>query len=583
MNDLEDSPMGNVQDESLKRYDRLFVFMQGLAIVVLTLLVYQPAMQAGFVWDDDRHFVANPYMSGQGGLANIWLKHDFYYPLTSTTWWLARRLWGLNPVGYHLLNILLHALNAVLLWRLLRRLAVPGAWLAGTVFALHPVNVQSVAWATELKNCQSGLFYLLALLAWTRLTEKGARLRAWYVAALVAFAAALLSKTSTVTLPFALVFMDLWRRRPLDRRAAARWAPFFALAALAALLTLAGHRPMVRGEEWYLSALQRLALSARCVWFYLGKLAWPLDLSFVYPRWRIDVLSEAAWLPLLGLILLAITLMGLWWRGGRPALLTLGYFVASLLPVLNFFRMYYARYAYAADHWQYLAGMGAIAWAVGAATWLARRRLSERTRLLAEMIAGVALLSLLGGLTWRQAGIYQDSETLWLDVIAHHPDAAIAYNNLSIHYFDQNNLPMAEATLREGLQRNPGNPELATILAGVLIHQRRWVEARSLLDGALDAMPGDPEILNNLGLVHAALGRIDQAVGEFRRAIERDPRSIEIYNNLVKTLLEAGRRREALEAIDEGLRALPAHPLLLHLRDVARATPAASPPRSTKH
>jgi Tfp pilus assembly protein PilF len=537
-------------------------------LVAMILIVYVPAYRAGFVWDDDHHFTANPWMTAPGGLAAIWTGHEFYYPLTSTVWWAMRRLFDLNPLAYHLLNVLLHALNGALLWRLLRRLAVPGAWLAAAVWALHPVNVQSVAWATELKNCLSGTFYLMALLAWI-CSDAGPRRHGWYGAALIAFVAALLSKTSTVTLPFALVCIEFWRRQPLTRFNAARVAPFFALAAAAGLWTLGGHKEMVAGPEWDLTAAERLALAGRCVWFYLGKLILPSDLSFVYPKWNVATAGPAAWLPLAGLIVLTGALAALW-RGGKAgakaAPIALAYFVLSLLPILNFFRMYYARYTFVADHWQYLASMGAVAWGVGSAAWLARRRMEEATVKRFGALAGGALLLTLGGLTARQAQTYRDNETLWLTVIDRNPTASIAYNNLGIEYLDRGDLAMAESTLRVGLTHHPDDPELATILASALIGRQRWNEAEALLRMAELSLPDDAEILNNLGLVAAGRGRADDAVTLFRRALAREPEMVEGYYNLAATLLRAGRNAEAREAVAEGLRRLPGNPILLGLR-----------------
>jgi tetratricopeptide (TPR) repeat protein len=484
----------------------------------------------------------------------------------------------LQPLPYHLLNVLLHAFNAILLWRLLRRLNTPAAWAAAAVWALHPVTVQSVAWATELKNCQSGLFYLLALLAWTR-SGQNKKSWGWYGAALAAFAAALLSKTATVTLPFALIAIDLWQRRPFDARAVARWTPFFALAALAGIWTLGGHRDLVAGAEWDLPPGERLALAGRCVWFYLAKLAWPFDLSFVYTRWDATAIGAGAWLPLVGVAALAGAAAWRWRRGDRATPAALIYFVGALLPVLNFFRMYYARYSYVADHWQYLASMGAVAWAVGGAAWLAARGRDARAIEKIGLIATALALLFLGSLTWRQARVYRDNETLWLDVLAHNPAASVAYNNLGIHYYEQGDAAMAEGTLRAGLEIDPGDPELATILGGVLIGQRRWAEALEWLRVADRALPDDAEIANNMGLAEAGLGRPDAAVAHFRRALALEPRMIEAVNNLVKTLLENGRRAEAVAAVEKALRVLPGHPLLLQLRQAVEAAPESTTTR----
>jgi protein O-mannosyl-transferase len=132
-----------------------------LLLVVAVLIAYLPALQGGYIWDDNRYVTENPILPQPDGLAAIWTDPGAtiqYYPMVFTTFWLEYRLWGLNPLGYHATNILLHALSALLLWAILRRLAVPGAWLAAALFALHPVHVESVAWVTERKNVLSGLF-----------------------------------------------------------------------------------------------------------------------------------------------------------------------------------------------------------------------------------------------------------------------------------------------------------------------------------------------------------------------------------------------------------------------------------------
>lgn len=529
-----------------------------LLILALTFLAYLPALRGAFLWDDDKHFSENPHMTRPGGLAGVWTERIMYYPLTSTTFWVARRAWGLNPVPYHLLNVALHGANALLLWLLLRRLRVRGAWLAGALFALHPVNVQSVAWMTELKNVQSGLFYLLALHAWVASRERGGKLP--YAAALFSFALALLSKTSTVTLPLALIVIQLWRREPLNRRSALALGPFFALSGLAGLMTVTLHNPMVDGPEWGETFPERVILAARGVWFYLSKLFVPLNLSFVYPRWEIDARRLADWLWVPGLILLlGAPLLCRSRAWSRPTALALACYVASLLPVLNFFRMYYTRYSYAADHWQYLAAMGGVAWIAGGADWLAAH---SRLRPRQALLLVIALLAALGGLTWRQAHIYRNPVTLWNDVIKKNPHGAIAYHNLGCHFLAQGQNAIAERVLAAGLQFNPDDPELLTVHGAALVALNRPQESLSALERAFARTPGDPDLLNNLGSALSQLGRTDEAALRFREALKRKPDLVQAWYNLGQTLLAAGRRDEARAAAREGLRANPGDPNL---------------------
>ncbi|HZL99467.1 MAG TPA: O-GlcNAc transferase, partial [Planctomycetota bacterium] len=184
-------------------------WLQGLALFLLTLAAYAPAARCGYVFDDDVFLTDNPLIHAADGLRGFWFSTapSDYFPLTSTTLWLEWRLWGADPAGYHVVNVLLHAAGSVLLWRVLLRLRVPGAWIGAALFALHPVCVQSVAWITQRKNTLPLALSLLSLLAWLRSEDAppGRRRPAAYAASLLAFLLALLSKTSVVTLPLVLL------------------------------------------------------------------------------------------------------------------------------------------------------------------------------------------------------------------------------------------------------------------------------------------------------------------------------------------------------------------------------------------
>ncbi|MGA2138669.1 MAG: glycosyltransferase family 39 protein, partial [Verrucomicrobiia bacterium] len=374
-------------------------------LVLITLLTYQPAWRAGFIWDDDDHLTANRAMTAPRGLQMIWssLAVSRYYPLTLTSFWVQRRLWGLNPMPYHLVNIALHAVNGVLLFSLLRRLRVPAAWLAAIVWVLHPVNVESVAWITELKNTQSAAFFFLALLCFLRF-EAGAG-RRWYALALLWGLAAMLSKPSTVVLPLVLLLCVGWQRRRWRWLDMVRIAPFFGLAlGTSALTIIEQHGHIVRDgmADWQLGVAKRLIIASKAVWFYAAKLLWPVKLAFVYPRWEVQADSFPSWLPLAGLVAVG---MVMWvWRGQRRVqamLFGVGFFVAALLPVLGFFDVYYFRYSYVADHFQYLACIGLISLAVSAGTAICERA-GQWGRNLGTLAAAIVLL-ILGVCTCERA------------------------------------------------------------------------------------------------------------------------------------------------------------------------------------
>jgi tetratricopeptide (TPR) repeat protein len=462
--------------------------MRGLicALVALTVIVYAPALRNGFIWDDDDHLTQNSAVASPDGLRQIWssLTTSRYYPLTLSVFWLERQAWGLNPMPYHAVNILLHTTSVVLLFLLLRRLKIPGAWIAAALWAVHPVNVESVAWITEMKNTLSGVFFLLTLLSYLRYDEE--KRKGWYALALVAFAAALLSKPSTVPLPAVLLLYSWWRH--------GRWwrldvLPFIALAIGMAALTVAEQSLTVRLEasgEWHLPLVQRFLVAGKAFWFYLGKLVWPARLSFVYPRWE----TGSGWLLLLAAVAVGIVAFKKRWLG-------LGYFVVMLAPVLGFVNVYYFRYSFVADHFCYLASIGPLA--------LAAVRLPRS-------LAGVVLVGF-GLLSWQRVAVFRDDTTLWRDTLAKNPDSTLAHNNLG------------------NIERRAG----------------RFVEAEQHYREALRLSPDYTQVHNNLGTVLADLGQRAEAEQEFETALRLRPHYADAHENLVRLLSEQGRDGEAIE------------------------------------
>ena len=293
-----------------------------------------------------------------------------YWPLTYTTFWLEHKIWGLEPAGYHVVNVLLHLLNSLLVWRLLLRLAVPGAWVAAAVFVVHPVHVESVAWIIERKDVLSGLFYLAAVLVWLRFLQQP---RPWrYGLALLLFATGLLSKSIVVTLPAALLIMSSGGRRTASRRgicSAWRHSSWWRCSSRQST------SPQFSSMHSLLnySLPERMLVASRALWFYAGKLAWPTDLAVIYPQWDISLGDPWAWLYLAGATALAATLWFMRHRVGRGPLAGALFFAVTLSPVLGFVNHGYMKYSFVADRFQYLAGIGVIAVLIGAAVHGASR------------------------------------------------------------------------------------------------------------------------------------------------------------------------------------------------------------------
>ena len=319
-----------------------------------------------------------------------------YYPLVHTVFWVEHRLWGEAPLGYHLLNVLLHFCSALLLARVLRQLELPGAWLAAALFALHPVQVESVAWITELKNTLSGLCCLASALAYLRFDRE--RKRLFYLLSLGLFTAGLFAKTVIATMPAALLLLFMWRRKKLRwKEEVAPLAPFFIAGIGLGLLTAWVERTQViltAASASHLSFMQRCLLPGRALWFYLAKLIWPHPLIFIYPRWEV---SGAVWWQFLFPAAALALAAALWrWRrrlGGGP-LVALLFFAGTLFPALGFFDVYPFRYSFVADHFQYLACIGPLALA-GAGLERGLGRLTKQVPVLRAVFCA-ALLTALG-------------------------------------------------------------------------------------------------------------------------------------------------------------------------------------------
>jgi len=538
-----------------------------LGFLVLAFLAYEPAWHAGFIWDDDDHVTANPAMTASHGLRMIWssIPVSRYYPLTLTSFWVQRRLWGLDPMPYHLVNIALHAANAVLVFYILRRLRVPGALLAALVWLLHPVNVESVAWITELKNTQSGLFFFLAVLCYLRFDvaerrPSGRSWEGWYALALLCGAAAMLSKPSTVVLPLALLLCVWWERGQRGRwrwADLARTAPFFMLALGTSLLAVVEQR-------WQILRMgpttarpggaQRLVIAGKAVWFYAAKLVWPASLAFVYPRWNPEATFPVGWTPLIGLIVVGIVLARFARRqtACRAAAYGLGFFVAALLPVLGFFDIFYFRYSFVADHFQYLASVGVIALAASAATTISLQWGRDW-----RMIASCVAIVVLGGLTWKQATIYHDEETLWSDTLSKNPHCWMADHNLGNLFFQRGDLPDAVAHWEHALQTDPSLADVGNNLGTAFYKLGRVDEAIRCWEQVLRLDPGYFGAHVNLGAALVQQGRAVEGIGDLEVAARIDTNSVEVRLSLAAALVHEKRGQEAIPHLEEALRLRP--------------------------
>jgi protein O-mannosyl-transferase len=528
---------------------RAFVF--ALVLAVVTIFAYRPAWNGGFLWDDDVYITNNELLTAPDGLRRIWFSLDSpsqYFPLVYTTFRVEHAIWGLDPTGYHWVNLLLHVANALLVWLVLARLKVPGAWLAGAIFALHPVQVESVAWITERKNVLMGFFFLLALLAWIAFVD-GRTKRPWlfYGLALILYLLALSAKTTACTLPAAL-FLILWLQRPPIRwKRVFQIIPFLVLGIAMGMLAMwweRYHQGTSRAVFTFLSPIERVLVASRAVWFYLSKLIWPSNLTFIYPRWDIAPthLLNYAWL-LAGVIACgALYFLRRYW--GRSVEVAAGFFVVTLSPVLGFIMLYTFRYTFVADHYQYLACIGPIALASAGLANLADTFKNGRALILSTALCVVAVLATL---TWRQAAMYGDIDTLWRTTLARNSGCWMAHNNLGMVLFEKGQLDEAIRHYRRTLEMQPDFWDADYNLGTALLGKGQVDEAIFYCDKAVRMQPNDPDA--HVAFANALLQkkRTDDAIAHYQKAVAIRPDYFFARYGLGHALLEKGKLDAAIE------------------------------------
>ncbi|MFG0265690.1 MAG: tetratricopeptide repeat protein [Rhodopirellula sp. JB055] len=557
------------------------------ALCSLTIIAYLPAIQGGFIWDDDDYVTENPTLHTFEGLVAIWTDSSAtpqYYPIVHSSFWIENHLWGLNPMGYHLVNVLAHCINALLLWRVLSRVSVPGAYVAALLFAVHPMHVESVAWITERKNVLSGMFTLLTILCWLRFwdftqpetaDESTLKHRRWYALALLCFIAALLSKTVASTLPAALLVMIWWKRGRVRIKDFMVLLPFFVIGIGMGLLTVWLEKVQVdaSGIDWELSLWQRVLIAGRALWFYAGKLVWPAELIFTYPRWEIDVTSWWQNAFPIAAVAVMITLFVTRGRLGRGPIAAVCLYAGTLFPALGFFDVYPMRFSFVADHFAYMGSVPLIALVVGVvATWLRPKNPDEEEYGLGRhlpklMAAGAALL--LATVSFSQATIYSGLEVLWRDTLDKNPNSFMAHNNLGALLNRRGDYLEAETHLRRSLEIKPTFVDSVINLAQARQNLGDLEEALSLYTRATELAPGLAEAHNGLGATQGMMGNFEASEKSLNRAIEVDPNYANSYGNLATLRSAQGRHEEAVELFQTAVQLDPER--MEHRTNLARA------------
>jgi len=516
---------------------KLISLLGCVVIAGACFVAYSPAIKGPFLWDDSKYVVNNSLLSAPDGLWRIWFSTDVpsqYFPLVYTTFRFEYQLWGLNPIGYHVDNIALHVISSLLLWLILRRLSVPAAFVAAAVFALHPVNVESVAWITERKNTLMLVFSLLSALFFVEFALRNQTTRravVFYVLSLLCFALSLFSKTTACILPIVLILILWLKEIPLNTKRLFQVAPYFVMGLAMGLVTMwwEYHHQGVDVVDLGLSPLQRVLIATRAIWFYAAKIFWPVNLAFSYPRWKIDPADPSQYVWLVACILTAGGLFGWRKRLGRGVITAVLFFIVALFPMLGFFQLYTFVYTWVADHYAYMATIGLIT-LVAAVGYRLIARLGKSGKVLGP-VAGAVLLLTVANLTWRQARLYAEPEIIWRDTLQKNPDSWLAHNNLGLILLTQNK------------------------------HEEAIFHVTRSLELAQDTAVNHPHDIAaahfNLALAYRGLQKYDEAIRHLQEALAIDPNDSEAHYGLADVLESQGRLGEAVTQYNQTLRIAP--------------------------
>lgn len=581
-------------------------------IVLLSLVVYSPSWPGEYIWDDDSWLTFNAQIrKGWSGLWTIWtepMATPHYYPLIFTGFWIEHKLWGFWPIGYRVVNTLLQAGAAIALWPVLRRLGLRWGWVAALLFAIHPVQVESVAWVTERKNVLSALFFFLSILMYLRFERIGEpsateRRRSWkpYAWAMVFFICSLLSKPVTCVLPAVLIVLFWWKRSRVRWRDLWPTIPFFAVGlAIAGFAVLNEHGKVgTSGPAWDFSLSQRIVIAGRAVWFYLGKLIYPYPLVLVYPRWWGYKLPSATVIPVVDYLYpvgVAAALGVLWglkrWIGKGPAA-AWTCFIIILSPGLGFVNFYTMLYTYVADHYQHLACVAMLAllaetggilltWGGSWITRLSGGRAAMLSSGKLRITGGLLAAAMIASLSWQtycQSRLYRWGIDLWEYTLSYSPGCFTVVNNYAgqlaryghfqeaIAYYRRITDVMYPEDYRawENLSQVYnfiGDKEQAAYYK--VMAERRMREStveyvRYLNKAPLDQTPLPGEMIHLVEQADHLLAnqKSSEAEAIYRQALIKFPSHAELWFRLMIALRQQNRMDEAKIAFDELLRLDP--------------------------
>jgi protein O-mannosyl-transferase len=572
-----------------------------ILIVIVAAIAYFPSISGGFIWDDYLLLVDNPLVKASNGLHQIWCTAQAidYWPATNTSFWIEWRLWGMNSTAYHVANLILHVLESLLIWIILRKLSVPGAMLAALVFAVHPVNVESVAWIAQRKNTMAMLFFLLSILwyvkylvgspgsrTWAAMpqeVEKISRKFAitfcdivspvqepvlpsahsststahrsfWYWLSLAAFLLALLGKGSVAILPV-LLLVVVWWLRPLTWRDLLRTAPFFAIAAILVVVNVEFQTHATDKVVRSIGFIERLLGAGGTVWFYLYKAILPINLAFVYLQWHIKAGNLLWWLPLIAVLAVTAVLWCFRKSRSRDVLFAWGFFCVALVPVMGFTDVAFMQYSLVADRYQHIAIIGLIA--LVSAVWDAWLQSARGRIRMAVITVAIMTVGALSFLTMRQNALYCNAMTLYQAVLEKNPDCVMAQFNYANALSKTGRTQDAIKHYDEAIRLKPDFVMAHYNLGNALVNTGRPQDAIEHFQEFLRLKPGHAEVHNSLGNALRKLGRSKEAIEQYEKALQLNPALSMAHFNLGNIFLQEKRPQNAIEHFQQVLQMQP--------------------------
>jgi tetratricopeptide (TPR) repeat protein len=531
--------------------DWLFAFLLTLSIVI----AYSPSWNGSQLWDDDGH-ITKPELRTFDGLKRIWTElgaTQQYYPLLHTAFWLEYHLWSENTTGYHFVNIALHCISALLIVYILSLLKFPKPWFVAAVFSLHPVQVESVAWISELKNCLSGVFFFASILTYLKfdITRK----KHYYTFAILLFILGLMSKSVIATMPIILLTVFWFKRGKLNlKKDFLPLLPFIAIGIVTGLFTSWVERKYIgaEGDVFNFTLIERVLIAGRVFWFYLTKLIFPVNLTFIYPRW---IINQSVWwqylFPVAGLLLAGVLLtIRKIWKAPLAALIC---YAVAIFPVMGFFNVYPFRYSFVADHFQYLACIGPIIIVTsGIDKAIVKFNNKNNINLVKTAIFGI-IIATFGLLTLNQNRMYSDIETLYRTTIQRNPDCWMAYLSLG-RVLSKKGLEDESISLyKKAIELKPDYLEAYNNLGNILRKKGQTDAAIELYLTAIKINPDKPDAYNNLAITYAQLHRFDEAIANYKKALEINPNKINTLNNLAGVYVQLNQINDAIVLLKKAL------------------------------